>query len=64
MSKINQKKISFKSLEINREIDEELGKLKNNGVYYNYTYIHNNKKTEAKYNLKLKHMASQLIMEI
>ena len=53
MSKINQKKISFKSLEINREIDEELGKLKNNGVYYNYTYIHNNKKTEAKYNLKL-----------
>jgi hypothetical protein len=53
MSKINQKKISFKSLDINREIDEEIGKLKNNGVYYNYTYIYNNKKTDAKYNLKL-----------
>jgi hypothetical protein len=53
MSKINHKKIGFKSLDINREIDEEIGKLKSNGVYYNYTYIHNNKKTEAKYNLKL-----------
>ena len=53
MSKINQKKISFKSLDINREIDEEIGKLQNNGAYYNYTYIYNNKKTEAKYNLKL-----------
>ena len=55
MSKINHKKISFKSLDINKEIDEEIGKLKNNGVYYNYTYIHNNKRTEAKYNLKLNH---------
>lgn len=55
MSKINHKKISFKSLDINKEIDEEIGKLKNNGVYYNYTYIHNNKRTETKYNLKLNH---------
>ena len=53
MSKINQKKINLKSLDINREIDEEIGKLQNNGVYYNYTYIYSNKKTDAKYNLKL-----------
>jgi len=53
MSKINPKNYCFKSLDINKEIDEELVKLQNNGVYYNYTYIHNNKKTEGKYNLKL-----------
>ena len=53
MSKINPKNYCLKSLDINKEIDEELVKLQNNGVYYNYTYIHNNKKTEGKYNLKL-----------
>lgn len=53
MSKFVQKKISFKSLDINKEIDEEIGKLQNNGVYYNYTYIHHNKQIEGKYNLKL-----------
>ena len=50
----HQKKFDYTTLDINRVVNEQIGKLKNTRIHYTYTRIPKNTKTKGKENSKNK----------